>query len=128
MQGADIHTVAQLLADAVGRLDTAFAECYPYVTAAKELSAGCPQLPEKIWRPRRDSNPRYRRERAMSWAGLDDGDAVRAPKKAAIQYSTKGPSRGPSLLRNHTPGEYRVSGCGYGVVAGMEASAAASSS
>lgn len=28
------------------------------------------------WRPRRDLNPCYRRERAVSWAGLDDGDAV----------------------------------------------------
>ncbi len=27
-----------------------------------------------IWRPRRDLNPCYRRERAMSWTGLDDGD------------------------------------------------------
>jgi hypothetical protein len=30
----------------------------------------------RIWRPRRDSNPCYRRERAMSWTGLDDGDAT----------------------------------------------------
>ena len=56
MKGADIHTVAQLLghkylrmaaryqhpspgflADAVGGLDTAFAECHQYVTIAKEL-------------------------------------------------------------------------------------------
>jgi hypothetical protein len=26
------------------------------------------------WCPRWDSNPCYRRERAVSWAGLDDGD------------------------------------------------------
>lgn len=58
MNGADIHTVAQLLghkdlrmaaryqhlsptflADAVGRLDTAFAECHPYVTGARTLAA-----------------------------------------------------------------------------------------
>ncbi len=26
------------------------------------------------WRPQRDSNPRRRRERAVSWARLDDGD------------------------------------------------------
>ena len=26
------------------------------------------------WRPQRDSNPRCRRERPESWAGLDDGD------------------------------------------------------
>lgn len=29
----------------------------------------------KVWRPRWDSNPCYRRERAVSWAGLDDRDA-----------------------------------------------------
>jgi integrase len=59
MKGADIHTVALLLghkdlrmaaryqhlsptflADAVGRLDTAFAECHPYVTAEKVLTEG----------------------------------------------------------------------------------------
>ena len=28
------------------------------------------------WRPQGDSNPRSRRERAVSWAGLDDGDPV----------------------------------------------------
>ena len=32
---------------------------------------------KEVWRPRRDLNPCYRRERAVSWAGLDDGDAVR---------------------------------------------------
>jgi integrase len=56
MQGADIHTVAQLLghkdlrmaaryqhlsptflADAVRKLDGAFSECHPYVTRKKEL-------------------------------------------------------------------------------------------
>ena len=26
------------------------------------------------WRPQRDSNPRRRRERPVSWARLDDGD------------------------------------------------------
>ena len=30
----------------------------------------------KVWRPRRDLNPCYRRERPVSWAELDDGDAV----------------------------------------------------
>lgn len=59
MQGADIHTVAQLLghkdlrmaaryqhlspsflAEAVGRLDITFAECHPYVTAPKALAEG----------------------------------------------------------------------------------------
>ena len=27
-----------------------------------------------LWRPRRDLNPCYRRERPVSWAELDDGD------------------------------------------------------
>jgi|HubBroStandDraft_4_1064222.scaffolds.fasta_scaffold34761_3 hypothetical protein len=34
-----------------------------------------PLCPLFCWRPRRDLNPCYRRERAVSWAGLDDGDA-----------------------------------------------------
>ena len=29
----------------------------------------------EIWRPQPDLNRRRRRERAVSWAGLDDGDA-----------------------------------------------------
>ena len=59
MKGADIHTVAQLLghkdlrmaaryqhlspgflADAVGRLDGAFAECHQYVTNKNQLTEG----------------------------------------------------------------------------------------
>jgi hypothetical protein len=31
---------------------------------------------EEIWRPRRDLNPCYRRERPVSWAELDDGDVL----------------------------------------------------
>ena len=31
------------------------------------------------WRPRRDLNPCYRRERPVSWAGLDDGDGGGEP-------------------------------------------------
>ena len=61
MQGADIHTVAQLLghkdlrmaaryqhlspaflADAVGRLDNAFAECHRYVTVSRGLTRSAP--------------------------------------------------------------------------------------
>ena len=34
----------------------------------RRWTSGAPQ------RPQRDSNPRYRRERPASWAGLDDGD------------------------------------------------------
>jgi site-specific recombinase XerD len=59
MKGADIHTVAQLLghkdlrmaaryqhlspaflAAAVNQLDTAFAECHPYVTGQRGIQAG----------------------------------------------------------------------------------------
>ncbi len=29
-----------------------------------------------VWRPLGDLNPRRRRERAVSWAGLDEGDVV----------------------------------------------------
>jgi hypothetical protein len=36
-----------------------------------------------IWCPRWDSNPCYRRERAVSWAGLDDRDAARMTAPAA---------------------------------------------
>ena len=35
-------------------------------------SASC----AKRWRPRRDLNPCYRRERPVSWAELDDGDVL----------------------------------------------------
>jgi integrase len=61
MQGADIHTVAQLLghkdprmaaryqhlspaflAEAVSRLDSTFAECHPYVTAPRALEVVAP--------------------------------------------------------------------------------------
>ncbi len=31
---------------------------------------------QQKWRPRRDSNPCYSLERAVSWAGLDDGDVL----------------------------------------------------
>src|SRR5262245_7026474 len=31
---------------------------------------------QNLWRPRRDLNPCYRRERPVSWAELDDGDVV----------------------------------------------------
>ena len=33
----------------------------------------------EIWRPRRDLNPCYRRERPVSWAELDDGDDTGEP-------------------------------------------------
>ena len=33
------------------------------------------------WRPQRDSNPRRRRERPVSWTGLDDGDLYRLTER-----------------------------------------------
>lgn len=33
------------------------------------------------WRPQPDLNRRRRRERAVSWAGLDDGDAFGEPRR-----------------------------------------------
>ncbi len=50
----------------------------------------------QVWRPRRDSNPRYRRERAMSWAGLDDGDASGGYKQALILTATCAHCKGDS--------------------------------
>jgi hypothetical protein len=47
------------------------------------LSAGLTDIyvpSQKKWRPRQDSNLCLRRERAVSWAGLDDGDV---PKMTA---------------------------------------------
>ena len=86
MQGADIHTVAQLL----GHKDLRMAARYQLfllrswrmrlnvwmaflaipVTQAlprsKKVRKSKTQTIENIWRPQRDSNPRYRRERAVS--------------------------------------------------------------
>jgi hypothetical protein len=36
---------------------------------------------KRNWRPQRDSNPRRRRERPVSWARLDDGDFQVLKKK-----------------------------------------------
>lgn len=86
MQGADIHTVAELLgrkdlrmaaryqhlspafkAEAVRKPDDVFGDvCYPAVTEQKKLPEGEDVTASESWRPRGDSNPRYRRERAMS--------------------------------------------------------------
>ena len=86
MQGADIHTVAQLLghkdlrmaaryqhlsptflADAVGRLDAVFGDLSHHsVTTPKALPATVSVSNEGIERPVRESNPCYRRERAVS--------------------------------------------------------------
>jgi integrase len=40
---------------------------------------------EKNWRPQGDSNPCYSLERAVSWAGLDDGDLVRRGGKIVCE-------------------------------------------
>ena len=43
--------------------------------AEKEISQAQSAVSgEREWRPRRDLNPCYRRERPVSWAELDDGD------------------------------------------------------
>ena len=63
----------------------------------------------------------------MSWAGLDDGDAVTGQKKAQSSTVPNGSPWAKAAVRNEDSEEHSV--CGYGVVAvGMEASAAASSS
>ena len=41
------------------------------------------------WRPQRDSNPRRRRERPVSWARLDDGDG-QFIKKESLEVSREG--------------------------------------
>lgn len=78
-----------------------FATTQGYIRAAEDHQAGFghpfPTLPDSLnrtqqthadflscgddstnWRPRRDSNPCYSLERAVSWAWLDDGDFVEA--------------------------------------------------
>ncbi len=86
MQGADIHTVAKLLghkdlrmamryqhlspeylSEAMTSLDKVFpASCYQDVTETKLLEAQVEVSASESWRPRRDLNPCYRRERAVS--------------------------------------------------------------
>lgn len=51
--------------------------CFSYKKPFDMIAKG---LDQKNWRPQRDSNPRYRLERAMSWAGLDDGDTYISDK------------------------------------------------
>jgi hypothetical protein len=47
-----------------------------------------------LWRPQGDSNPCRRRERPVSWAGLDDGDG----KTSMAQCFCRG---GPCENRTH---------------------------
>jgi hypothetical protein len=64
-----------------------------------------------IWRPRRDLNPCYRRERAVSWAGLDDGDAGIAGASTRLNRGC-----GPLLTLTGGGGKVkgtRVQGGGY---------------
>jgi len=44
------------------------------------LPSNVSTLKKKVWRPQRDSNSCYSLERAVSWAGLDDGDRKAAQK------------------------------------------------
>src|SRR5688572_1162212 len=48
------------------------------------------------WRPQRDSNPRYRRERPVSWAGLDDGDGPSRRQSGAEPIVRHRPSQANS--------------------------------
>ncbi len=72
------------LAEAVGRLDGVFGEfCYPDLTKEKALADESLQVLDKKKRPVRDLNPCYRRERAMSWTGLDERVSEQFEKSAA---------------------------------------------
>ena len=53
------------------------------------------------WRPQRDSNPRYRLERAMSWAGLDDGDMSKATRSPGCNKEKTAPSCVPGTTDLH---------------------------
>lgn len=43
-----------------------------------------PEITQQKWRPRRDSNPCYSLERAVSWAWLDDGDVLTEARSILI--------------------------------------------
>jgi hypothetical protein len=60
----------QMIGQGTGIFFRGFPNPYPSNRGSQGLSN------RKGWRPRRDLNPCYRRERPVSWAGLDDGDAV----------------------------------------------------
>src|ERR1039458_5051799 len=88
------------------------------------------------WRPRRDLNPCYRRERAVSWAGLDDGDASIAGAEEArpraisdfnsrqrIAYSGQRIECGGQGAGDRAPGSALLGAPG-GVAAGLKAQTA----
>ncbi len=55
------------------------------VTAPEPQKEGNDVTDLESWRPRRDLNPCYRRERAVSWAGLDDGDDSQRNANTALK-------------------------------------------
>ena len=67
----------------------------------------------KKWRPQRDLNPRYRRERAVSWTGLDDGDPEKCSKLRAdsvVDKSVGVKDKLPlvAVLQENRPFEWRA--------------------
>jgi len=68
------HIGPAYLASASSKLDKSYGGFSTNLEQSKERSYRKPVTPEYDWRPQGDSNPCYRRERAVSWAGLDDGD------------------------------------------------------
>ncbi len=61
-------------------------------------------------RPQWDSNPRYRRERAVSWTGLDDGDQLRLIKipKSKFADELDYTQRAPLVKRSETELPLRI--------------------
>src|ERR1700692_72418 len=55
------------------------------------------------WRPRHDSNVCCRLEKAVSWAGLDDGDAVKEAAESLSSFSQRYPILHPSVKANPPP-------------------------
>jgi hypothetical protein len=82
-----------------------------------------------LWRPRRDLNPCYRRERAVSWAGLDDGDASIAgaeeaqPRAISDFTSKQGAGYREQGAGIREPGSALLGALG-GVAAGLKAQTA----
>src|SRR5579864_2997342 len=88
-----------------------FQKCQLVVTAREQVRDGKQISSLEYWRPRRDLNPCYRRERAMSWAGLDDGDAAKQfaanLQESCLEAASRPPRshrscRLPVEARNHS--------------------------